>query len=186
VGAAVLVPFLAAAALLLVAGVEKIRTPHYTRDAFDALGVPGGAAAIRALGTVEIVAGAAAVASAFGLGAPSVAAIAVASLYVLFAAAILRLLTSGTPVRSCGCLGSTDTPPSYLHVGVNVACALFACAYAATPETLRAATSGEPLAYLIALFGAGLAVYLAQALIRWLPALWKMRKLLAGSSAEGG
>jgi hypothetical protein len=79
-----------------------------------------------------------------------------------------------------------DTPPSYVHVGVNIACALLACAYAAGPRTLQEGTSGEPFALAVALVGAAVAVYLAQALIRWLPFVWKMRKPAGESPAEGG
>jgi hypothetical protein len=175
VGAAVLIPFLTASALLLLAGAEKTRKPHYTREALDALGLPGGTVAIRALGAVEICAGGVAIASTLGLpSAPIVAAGAVAVLYAAFGVVVLRLMTSGVAVRSCGCLGSADTPPSYPHVAVNLACALAAVLWAIEPTTLGAATGGRPLVVAVAIGSAGLALYLTNAVILWLSAVWRV------------
>lgn len=171
-GAAALVPYLMASALLLVAGVEKARKPHYTYEAFAALGLRGGTAAIRALGAVEILAGAAAVASTFGIPRGSAAAIAVGALYVAFGVAVLRLMASGAAVRSCGCLGSADTPPSYAHAAVNFGCATAAIVWAVEPTAMGTATGGHPLVYAIAVASASLALYLTNAVILWLSTVW--------------
>jgi hypothetical protein len=188
-GAAVLTPYLAGAGLLALAGVEKLRRPHYTQDALRALGLRSGNAVVRAIGCIEVTVATAAVLSVLsGVGAAPAAA-AVALLYAAFAVAVARLVRSGTPVRSCGCLGAAETPPSHAHALVNVACAGAAALYVVDPTTLRAASGGDPLAYAIALAAAGIALYLVTALIKWLPAAWKVTKLEPAEpdeSLEGG
>jgi hypothetical protein len=176
-GAVLLVPYLTASTLLLVAGLEKARRPFYTRDAFAALGLPGGDAAIRTLGAIEFVAGTIAIASTFGMPGAAAAAAAVAALYLMFGIAVLRLLADGTAVRSCGCLGSADTPPSYAHAAVNFGCAVVAALWALQPTTLGAAAHGRPLVYAIALASAALALYLINAVILWLSSVWTVTKL---------
>jgi hypothetical protein len=188
VGAVVIVPYLAAAALLVAAGVEKVRKPHYTLEAFTALHLPSSFRAIRALGVVECLAGGAAiVTTAASTAGQQAAAALVAILYVALAAVVVRLLVSGTSVRSCGCLGAADTPPSYTHVAVNLACAVSAALYAIDPVGLSRASGGEPFAFAFALLAAVVAVYLAAAVIQLLPTAWKMRKLpRTDSPVEGG
>ena len=46
-----------------------------------------------------------------------------AAAYLAFAAFVVAALGSNTPLQSCGCFGQTDTPPSGVHVALNVVAA---------------------------------------------------------------
>ena len=89
-----------------------------------------------------------------GLGALAVVvpsrpvAVAVALSYAGFTFFVVRALRSGSPLASCGCFGSRDTPPTHVHAAVTALLALGAAGYAgsttATPPwgaALIAATS---------------------------------------------
>jgi hypothetical protein len=118
--------------LLVVSGVAKFRNPVPTSRAARAIGLPSHRRAVRALGVVEI--GAGAVALVAGRGA----ALIVAALY-LFLAGIALALRLRAPATPCGCLGAASTPASWMHVVLNVVGAL--CA-------LTAVGSGSPAARL--------------------------------------
>ncbi len=87
-----------------------------------------------------------------GLGAAAllvggVFALGVAVSYVLFAVFVLAALRAGSPISTCGCLGKVDTPPSMIHVTLNLSFAVVAAVAAFTagielPEVL----SHQPLA----------------------------------------
>jgi uncharacterized membrane protein YphA (DoxX/SURF4 family) len=110
------VVLLGAAALLLCAtGLAKIRRPEPTRDALHALRLPSGRLPAFALGGSEIVVGVAAVAWRVPLTAAALAA-----LYAAFAVVVVAALRSGGLV-SCGCAGRDDTPPTVVHLVVDVA-----------------------------------------------------------------
>jgi hypothetical protein len=109
-------PYLAACALLAIAGLGKLRHPTSARAAARALGLPHAVAVVRALGAVELtVAGAGAFAGGWAAGT-------VAGLYALLAVAAVRLW-KGAPGTPCGCLGRSDATAGIGHVLVNWACA---------------------------------------------------------------
>ena len=109
-------PFLIAALLLAAAGAAKVMDPTTTVGALRKLGLPTPAAAVRVGGAVEVVLAVGAVLT----GAPVLAAL-VAVSYLLFTAFVLVALGRGLPIGSCGCFGKVDTPPSVLHVVVDLA-----------------------------------------------------------------
>jgi len=109
-------PFLIAALLLAVAGAAKVIDPTTTVGALRKLGLPASATAVRVGGAVEVVLAVGAVLT----GAPVLAGL-VAVSYLLFTAFVLVALGRGLPIGSCGCFGKVDTPPSVLHVVVNLA-----------------------------------------------------------------
>jgi hypothetical protein len=108
--------FFMATSILVVAGVEKARRPRPTTQALYTAGLPGSDAGVRALGAAEIVIGAAAL-----IRPAPWSAVAVATLYLLFAGVVTFLLVARPGAASCGCAGSKETPPSWLHVGMNLA-----------------------------------------------------------------
>jgi hypothetical protein len=113
-------PFLAACALLVVAGVTKLRGPQ------------------RLLGAAEIGIGLA------GAGFGRAAAVLVAFTYLALAAYALRLLRVA-PDKPCNCLGAKSAPVTAAHVGLDLGAALFATFGAFGPGPLT--TIGEhPLA----------------------------------------
>jgi hypothetical protein len=119
-------PFLAACALLAIAGATKLRRPATARDAARALHLPASDGAVRVLGAAEIVA--AVTGAVFG----GAGALAVAVMYALLTAAAFTLWrrAPGTP---CGCLGASPTPATGSHVVVDAAAMVIAALVATGP-----------------------------------------------------
>jgi Methylamine utilisation protein MauE len=122
-------PFLAACALLAVAGAAKFVQPASARSAVQALRLPANAAGIRVLGAIEL-----AVALSGALVGGS-AALLVAACYALLTGAALMLWRTapGTP---CGCLGAAPTPARGGHFALNAIAAVIATIVAAGPTPL--------------------------------------------------
>lgn len=134
-------PFFAAVALLGAAGVAKLVRPGAARAALASVRLPATDRAVRTLGAAEL----AVAAAALGLGGAP-AAVAVTAWYGAFAAFVGLALARGGTLRSCGCFGTPDTPPSPLHLVVNIAFAATAALTAAgSAPSLPAALSGQPL-----------------------------------------
>ena len=161
-------PFFIAAGLLVVSGVGKLVRPAGAASALRSAGLPGGPLAARALGLVEVAAGAA----ALWRPGPGTAA-AVGVLYLGFAAFLVRLLRLGG-ATSCGCVGAADAPPSRLHVALDLVAAAVAAAVAVWPvPSVASAVAGSPLAgvtLVIGLVGAG--ALLAVAVVE-VPRAWR-------------
>lgn len=118
-------PFLVTAALLAAGGASKVVRPATTARALGAMGLPSSPALVRVLAGAELVVAAGALAGGGRLFAALVAAS-----YLGFAAFVLAALHRGTPLASCGCFGVADTPPTAVHVGINVVAAAIAGAVA--------------------------------------------------------
>ncbi|MEX1005220.1 MAG: MauE/DoxX family redox-associated membrane protein [Acidimicrobiia bacterium] len=110
-------------ALLVLSGGSKLRDPEPTRGALGIAGLPSSRGVVTILAVGEIVVGAAALA----LTSPLVPA-AVALFYAGFALFVVTALLRRLPLQSCGCFGTSDTPPGWIHVGVNVSAATTAVA----------------------------------------------------------
>ncbi len=108
-------PFAIAALVIAVGGAAKLLAPEPTAMALAALGGPSSPVVPRLMGAAELALGA--VAIAIG-GRPVAVVVAVA--YLAFAAFVLLARRHGG-VASCGCFGRSDTPPSLIHVAVNLA-----------------------------------------------------------------
>lgn len=134
-------PFAAAAALLLVGGALKVVRPDETAIALRQAGLGVGRHGVRLAATGEAVLAATALAT----GWPA-AVVAVATSYAGFAAFVAWALVRRLPLASCGCLGAIDTPPTPLHVALNLAAAGVAAAGAATGvPPLDEMLAGQPL-----------------------------------------
>jgi hypothetical protein len=125
-------PFLAACALLVIAGAGKIAHPIPARIAARAAGMRVSRSGIVVFGVVEIAAG---VSGALVGGR---AALAVAACYLLLAAVAVALLIRA-PATPCACLGSSSAVVTRTHVVLNLGAAAFAVA---------AAGGGSPLGVL--------------------------------------
>lgn len=119
---------LAAAALLVVAGVAKGRDPAATRVALRVAGLPAGAVVARLVGAAEVVIGVA----ALTVGGP-VAAAGVAAAHLGFAGFSHRLHRASRGRAGCGCFGRASAPVTRLHVWVNVAVAVAVASTLADP-----------------------------------------------------
>jgi hypothetical protein len=111
-------PFAIATVLLALGGAFKALEPADTAHALSALGLPSGRALVRVGGAIEAVLAVGALVT----GNPVLAALVAAS-YALFAVVVAAALRSGKPISSCGCFGKVDTPPSALHVVLNIVAA---------------------------------------------------------------
>jgi Methylamine utilisation protein MauE len=152
VGASVAAPLVSVpAAVLVVAGVAKLRAPASAAAALRAAGLPSGRPLARAVGAAEVAAGTAA------LAVPSRPALALAAaLYAALACVAVRLLRAAD-LASCGCFG-VDAPPSRVHVLFDAGAALVLAAAALSPPPAVAA-----LAVRAPLAGVGLVVACAAA-----------------------
>lgn len=107
----------AAAALLVVAGAAKLRTPHPAATMLAGLGIrplARGRVAARAAAAVEIAVGLAVLA----VGG-RIAAAALAACYLALAGLAVRLATRPEPA-ACGCFGAADGNVGVAHVVLDV------------------------------------------------------------------
>lgn len=114
-------PFAIAAVLLAGGGGAKAFRPRDTAQALVAVGIRfprvlPARAVVRVGGAIEAVIGVAALV----VGGPLLCALVAAS-YVAFAAFVGVALRTGAPISSCGCFGKIDTPPSIVHVVLDLA-----------------------------------------------------------------
>jgi hypothetical protein len=127
-------PFAIAAVLLAAGGALKALRPRDTAQALTAVGIGfprwfPARVAVRLGGGVEALIGVA----ALMVGGPVLCALVAAS-YLAFAVFVVVALRTGAPISSCGCFGKVDTPPSVVHVVLDVAFAGVAAAAAVTGD----------------------------------------------------
>jgi hypothetical protein len=143
---------LIAAGVLVAAGVAKAWRPDDTARALARRGPEGRAAqgsswrqwrrAVRAGALVEALVGLAA------LAAPGPVTVGLVALsYVAFSVVVLSALRRGGSLSSCGCFGRPDTPPTGVHLGLNLVLAGTSAAYALSvvgSRTLLAVLDRQP------------------------------------------
>jgi hypothetical protein len=121
-------PYLVACCLLVVAGVAKAIRPDDTARAVVLLlagGRTAGPGRLRSLGAVRTAIRLGATAEAL-LGAAALVlprtpiAAAVAASYLVFSAVVLAAMVKGGVLATCGCFGTPDTPPTLVHLGVDL------------------------------------------------------------------
>jgi hypothetical protein len=136
-------PFTIAAVLLAAAGGAKVVDPANTVGALRGFGFRVPAGAVRVGGAVEALL--AVVAVVTGAAVPAVL---VAASYLLFTAFVVTARVRNLPIGSCGCFGRVDTPPSALHVVVNLGAVAAAVGVATLGDGtgLRAVLADQPLA----------------------------------------
>ena len=118
-------PFLVTTALLGGAGALKVARPAPTAGALRQMGLPASKTAVRIGATAEL-----AVATGAMVDGSRPFAALVALSYLVFAAFVLVALRRDLPLSSCGCFGVEDTPPTPLHLVINLAAAATAATVA--------------------------------------------------------
>lgn len=104
--------------LLGASGVAKLVDPEPTTGAMRVTRLPSSNSVSRVLGATEVVvAGGALVTGGMFV-------IAATGLYLAFGVFTFVALAKRMPLRSCGCFGREDTPPSVVHVVFNASAAL--------------------------------------------------------------
>jgi hypothetical protein len=158
-------PFVAAAALLALGGWFKVRRPEPTARALRNAGLGVFAPLARVLGAAEL---------AVGLGALAfdtrVLPGLVAGSYLAFAAFVASSLARETPAPDCGCFGQTESPPTVVHLALNLGAVAVAAAVAlGSGGGLAAALRDQPLGGAPFLLLAATCVGLAYAALAVLP-----------------
>jgi hypothetical protein len=157
-------PFLAASALLVLAGAPKLRDPMPLVRALRSARLRASRGLVRALAVAEVVVGASALVRPGRLTAA-----AVALSYLAFTAFVALTLRRGGVLGSCGCFGRPDTPPTVGHLAVTVVLAAGAASLALAPPAGPVWASVTP--ELAALVGfAALVGWLAYLVMAVLPA----------------
>jgi hypothetical protein len=159
-------PYLAAAALLVVAGGPKIADPLPLVRALRSVGLPAGRGMVRAFAVGEVGIGLAAMVQ------PSrTTALLVAALYVGFTAFVGLALARGGVLESCGCFGKADTPPTRAHLVLTglLAVAAGALAVAPPPDPVWTGTTLTSAASIVLVGFAALLAVLAHAVMAVLP-----------------
>jgi uncharacterized membrane protein YphA (DoxX/SURF4 family) len=152
------------AAVLVVAGLGKLRAPAAAAEAMRAAGLHSGAVSARLVGAAELGVG------ALALVAPSRPSLgAMAGTYALLAWFAARLLHRPEPVASCGCFGA-DAPPSRLHTGFDITAAAAAGLFAIHPPAgLPELAARAPLAGAGLVAGCCACAYAVSLALRYLP-----------------
>jgi Methylamine utilisation protein MauE len=164
---ALLPPLAAAAGLMLLAGLAKLRSPGPAQAALSAFGLPAGPMLARGIGAAEATVGALCL---LAPGRP--ATIALAAAYLALGAATGVRLARGERQAPCGCFGNSAA----LHLGhllLNLAFAAVAAAAFLAPPTSLAQMLGRGPAALVLVAGVGCSIYLALALLALFPDAWR-------------
>lgn len=167
-------------ALLAIAGGAKIIDPAPTSGALRAAQLPDSHVLVRLLGAVELVLAIGGI--LLGGSSPAVGG---ALLYIAFALFVSHALRNRLPISSCGCLGSAETPPTRLHIVINLLAVVVMVWTALVPLDPVTVLARAPLseAVLMLVFS-GLTTYLLYALITVLP-LRKASRHLARVAVTG-
>jgi hypothetical protein len=159
-------PLLAAAVLLILAAVPKLRHPDDATRALKSTGLPGSDLLVRVLSVAEIAIGAYALLVGDRLSAGLVAVS-----YVGFTGFVLLARSRDGVVSSCGCFGTPDTPPTRSHVVVTALLAGGALGAALSPVGSTLALLDDPAKGLALVLLSAVCVGLAYLALAVLPTL---------------
>ena len=172
--------YLIAAGLLVAAGIAKAARPDDTARAMAAL-LPGSPppGLLRTIVRVGALAEAALGAVALAFPRPATAAL-VALSYAGFLGVVAYARRRGGPLATCGCFGRPDTPPTALHLLVDLVLAAAAAAVAAgapSGGTLVTQLAHQPWAGFPLLFVSAVGLWLTALALSALAALTAARRL---------
>lgn len=164
-------PFLIAVALLATAGVAKAIRPRDTAHALRGMGLPVSPTLVRLGGVAEVV-----ISIAAALTGDPIWAGLVAASYLAFTGFVVVALVRHAPISSCGCFGRADTPPSFVHIAVNLAAAVSASAVAVGDGGgIVSVLRDQPVAGLPMLMLTAVGVYATLTALTVLPQLERLR-----------
>ncbi|GAA4348495.1 MauE/DoxX family redox-associated membrane protein [Angustibacter luteus] len=158
--------YLAAAVLLVLAGLPKLRDPLPLVRAVRSVGLPAGRTPVRAAAAAEVLGG------VLALVRPGrLTAVLVAVAYLVFTGFVALALSRGGVLGSCGCFGRPDTPPTRAHLVVTGLLAASGVAVALDPPagTWWAAATDDPALAVAVLGFAVLLTWLSYLVIAVLP-----------------
>lgn len=159
--------FFLVAALLVWSGIRKFADSKPTSGALRAAGLPSSRLSVVGLGSVEVGVGSMAL-----LVSGPASAWAVAAVYAGFAGFVALALGRRLPIASCGCFGKADTPPTWIHLAINLAAVGGAILFATTEgPSLPSVLAEQPLAGIAYVGLLGIGVYCLYLLLSELPRL---------------
>ncbi len=176
-------PFFVASTILALGGVAKVREPEHLSQVLRVTELPSRLAFVRIVGCFELAAGVAA------LIRPDVwTGTAVSALYALFALFLVWVIARKVPVSSCGCLGARETPPSLIHVVLNLGAVAAAVTVASGIRPAGLVSFLAHLSYLGVPFviGASAIGYLAYLSVALLPTALSSYTRTANTADGGG
>jgi hypothetical protein len=173
--------FLVASALLVLAGAAKVARPDDTARALVVLASrpygPRWRWLVRAGALAEAAVGIAALAAP----RPITAALVAAS-YAAFSGVVVLARRRGGPLATCGCFGRPDTPPTLVHLGLNVVFAISALVVAVSSAgSLGSDLVTQPGAGIPLVFVSAVGVWLSLLAMSALGALEGARRLVRSS-----
>lgn len=180
--------YLVGSALLVVAGTAKAARPDDTARALA--GLLSGRRAVALSRFRRLVHAGALAEAALGLFAlvlpRTVTAAMVSASYLGFAGVVALAQRRGGALASCGCFGRPDTPPTTVHLLMNLVLAGAAASVAAGDPggTLFSELAGQPWAGIPLLFVSAVGAWLTVLALSALGALEGARRL-AGTSRHG-
>lgn len=175
-----MVSCLVGSVLLLVAGVGKVHRPAGTVRALRTQGLPAPAAAVRALGVLEVAV------ALLGLTGSRPAIVVTAVAYAGFTGFVLLALLRRRPLSSCGCFGEPDLPPTAAHAVLTAGLALAAGVAATGPAGLPAVWVAGPATTAATAVVTTLLVGLCLLLLTGLPRLLAARSLVRPATSARG
>jgi hypothetical protein len=104
------------AVLLIGSGGMKLIDREPTRGALKAARLPSSEVAVVVLAAIEMLVGIGVIL----VDRPEVA-LGFAAVYAGFAGFVVYALRNQLPIQSCGCFGRSDTPPTWVHLVIDVA-----------------------------------------------------------------
>jgi hypothetical protein len=171
--------YLIAAGLLVVAGIAKAARPDDTARAMGALlPSPPPLRLLRDVVRVGALAEAALGAAALAFPRPATAALVAAS-YFGFFGVVACARRRGGPIATCGCFGRPDTPPTALHLVIDLVLAVAAVAVAVgapSRGTLVSQLDHQPWAGFPLLFVSVVGLWLTALALSALAALTSARR----------
>jgi hypothetical protein len=121
-------PFAIAAVLLVLGGAAKTLRPDDTARALSEAGVRMPSMGVRIVAIAEVAIGGYAI-----VVGDRASAVLVALSYAAFTVFVVVALARRLPISTCGCFGRTDTPPSLVHVGIDLGAVVAAAVVAVDP-----------------------------------------------------
>jgi Methylamine utilisation protein MauE len=172
-------PYLAAASLLVVAGLAKAVRPRDTARALaDLVPLPVGllVPAVRIGAGAEVVIGAAALVRPGGAPAWLVAVS-----YAVFTVVVAVARSRGSALATCGCFGTPDTPATLVHVAVDAGCSVAAVVVglSGTQGSILHVLADQPAHGVPLVVASAVAAWLAYLALSALAALQAARRLAA-------
>ncbi len=117
-----------------------------------------------------------------------VTAVPVALSYAAFGAVVVYARWRGGPLATCGCFGRPDTPPTSVHLLLDLTLAVAAAVVAATAPsqgTLMSELARQPWAGIPLVFVSAVGLWLSLLALSSLAALEGARRLVRPPSAKG-